>query len=60
MTTAYTITILPTNTGLQTNPISSVIAIVNSDSHADAYQALLDYINNAVNLQTLAIATISP
>jgi hypothetical protein len=45
---------------LQTNPISSVIAIVNSDNHADALRALLNYVDNAVNQQTLAIATISP
>jgi hypothetical protein len=41
-------------------PIASLSIVVNSDNHADALQAVLEYIDQAVNLQTLAIATISP
>jgi hypothetical protein len=58
--TAYTVVIDTTNSGIQTMPIASLSIVVNSDNHADALQAVLEYIDQAVNLQTLAIATISP
>jgi hypothetical protein len=55
----HTVTVSPNTSGIKTMPITQVVFTMQTDSTEDAISVVLQYLDDAVNLQSLQQAVVT-